>query len=77
MDDTATAGRRSRRGGGRDARRQLRSGGGAKSAPYITRKLPPVDILTDEAAEIIEANAETILEAVSYTHLTLPTKDSV
>ena len=64
MDDTATAGRRSRRGGGRDARRQLRSGGGAQSAPFITSNLPPVDILTDEAAEIIEANADTIMEEI-------------
>ena len=72
MDDTATAGRRSRRGGGRDARRQLRSGGGAQSAPYITRNLPPVDILTDEAAEIIEANAETILEEIGIDFLEDP-----
>ena len=69
MDDTATAGRRSRRGGGRDARRQLRSGGGGQSAPYITRNIPPVDILTDEAAEIIEANAETILEEIGIDFL--------
>ncbi|MEC7236385.1 MAG: trimethylamine methyltransferase family protein, partial [Pseudomonadota bacterium] len=62
MDDTATSGRRSRRGGGRDARRQLRAGGGAQAAPYIPRNIPPVDILRDEAAAIIEANAETILE---------------
>ena len=72
MDDTATAGRRSRRGGGRDARRQLRSGGGAQSAPFITRNLPPVDILTDEAAEIIEANAETILEEIGIDFLEDP-----
>jgi trimethylamine--corrinoid protein Co-methyltransferase len=72
MDETATAGRRSRRGGGRDARRQLRSGGVAQSAPYITRNLPPVDILTDEAAEIIEANAETILEEIGIDFLEDP-----
>ena len=69
MDDTATAGRRSRRGGGRDARRQLRAGGGVQSAPYITRNIPPVDILSDEAAEIIEANAETILEEIGIDFL--------
>ena len=72
MDDPATAVRRSRRGGGRDARRQLRSGGAAQSAPYITRNLPPVDILTDEAAEIIEANAETILEEIGIDFLEDP-----
>ena len=70
MSDVETAQRRSRRGGGRDARRQLRSGAGAGQArPFITRNLPPVDILSDEAAEIIEANAETILEEIGIDFL--------
>ena len=57
--------RRSRRGGGRDARRQTRGGGQLEmAAPYITRQIEPVDILSDEAAEIIENNAETILEEI-------------
>ena len=57
--------RRSRRGGGRDARRQIRGGGQLEmAAPYITRQIEPVDILSDEAAEIIENNAETILEEI-------------
>ncbi len=65
MSETQVTGRRSRRGGGRDARRQLRTGGGGgASAPFITRNIPPVDILSDEATEIIEANAETILEEI-------------
>ena len=65
MSDTTTTERRSRRGGGRDARRQLRTGGsGELAAPFITRNVPPVDILTDEATEIIENNAETILEEI-------------
>ena len=54
-----------RRGGGRDARRQVRGGGGlAPSSPFITRHIAPVDILSDESAEIIENNAETILEEI-------------
>ncbi len=65
MSEIQVTGRRSRRGGGRDARRQLRTGGGGgASAPFITRNIPPVDILSDEATEIIEANAETILEDI-------------
>lgn len=65
MSDSTSTERRSRRGGGRDARRQLRAGGsGELSAPFITRNVPPVDILTDEATEIIENNAETILEEI-------------
>ena len=69
MAETETAQRRGRRGGGRDARRQLRAGGGVAASPYITRGIPPVDILTDEAAEIIEENAETILEEIGIDFL--------
>ena len=65
MSEPQVTERRSRRGGGRDARRQLRTGGGGgASAPFITRNIPPVDILSDEATEVIEANAETILEEI-------------
>ena len=65
MSEPQITERRSRRGGGRDARRQLRaSGGDGTNAPFITRNIPPVDILSDEATEIIEANAETILEEI-------------
>ena len=55
---------RSRRGGGRDARRQLRSKSAATVPPFITRQLEPLDILSDESAEIIENNAEVILEEI-------------
>ena len=70
MSEVEIAQRGRRRGGGRDARRQLRTGGGGGPArPFITRNLPPVDILSDEAAEIIEANAETILEEIGIDFL--------
>ena len=72
MAETETGQRRGRRGGGRDARRQMRASGGAAAAPYITRGIPPVDILTDEAAEIIEDNAETILEEIGIDFLEDP-----
>ena len=59
------AARSSRRGGGRDARRASRSGGAmAAAAPFISRQVAVVDILSDEAAEIIENNAEVILEEI-------------
>ena len=64
MTEEATTERRSRRGGGRDARRATRASSTVKAAPYITRQVPIMDILTDEAAEIIENNAEIILEEV-------------
>ena len=70
MAEAEAVERRSRRGGGRDARRQARSGGSrGASAPFITRNIPPVDILTDEAAELIEYNAETILEEIGIEFL--------
>ena len=63
MDDI-TSQKRSRRGGGRDARRSARQSSSASSAPYLVRKIPPVDMLNDEACEIIEHNAETVLEEI-------------
>ena len=59
MSETATP-PRSR---GRDTRR-ARARGAAAKYPYIRRKLKPLELLSLEAIEIIEANAETILEEV-------------
>ena len=59
MNETAQD-RRTRRGGGRVARRQLRSNSTAPVTPFIVRQLEPFDILSDEGAEIIENNAEVI-----------------
>ena len=60
-----TAEKRGRRGGGRDARRSARSSASSKlSTPYLVRHVPLYEILSDEGAEIIENNAETILEDV-------------
>ena len=65
MSETQASERKGRRGGGRDARRQMRAAGGAGgTAPFITRHIAPVDILSEEATEIIEDNAETILEEI-------------
>ncbi|MEK9860516.1 MAG: trimethylamine methyltransferase family protein, partial [Alphaproteobacteria bacterium] len=64
MTEAAQTERRSRRGGGRDARRATRAASSTASAPYITRQIPVMDILSDEGAEIIENNAETILEEI-------------
>lgn len=57
-------GRRARAGGGANARRQARSAQRPVSLPYITRNLPPVDLLSAEAIEIIETNADTLMEEV-------------
>ncbi len=54
------------RGGrrGRSARREARQAGAKMSIPYISRSIPVSDLMSDEAMEIIEANAETILEEI-------------
>ena len=65
MNESNTGERRSRRSGGRDARRSARASvNQGFAAPFITRQIAPVDILSDEGAEIIENNAETILEEI-------------
>ncbi|WP_415236845.1 trimethylamine methyltransferase family protein [Sneathiella sp.] len=60
MTETTTRG--SRRG--RSARREARQNRSAHSIPYITRNIPVSNLMSDEAMEIIEANADTILEEI-------------
>ena len=65
MSENNRAKKRRRRGGGREARRD--SSGNAVDFPYkpfITRNINPFDILSDEGAEIIERNAEIILQDI-------------
>ncbi len=57
-------GTRLRREGGRAARRQARCRPAIIQMPYISRRLPLTEVLTDEGLEIIENNAETILEEI-------------
>lgn len=75
LDTTGTDGpagggeeRRERRGrsagSGREARRAARSRPKTAYAPYITRRVPTFDVLSEEGLQIIEANAETILEEI-------------
>ena len=61
-------GRRGRGGGGASARRQARSGPQLTSLPYIHRQLEPTDILSLEAIEIIEANADVLMEEVGVVY---------
>lgn len=58
------AGRRSGRrgGGGAAARRNKRSGGDFAALKFISRKLSPVEVLSEEGLELIEHNAETVLQ---------------
>lgn len=63
MADVAEARGRRARGGGA-ARRAERTAVRIEAAKYIERRIPTMDILSEEAIEIIEANAETVLEEI-------------
>ncbi|MEO0633442.1 MAG: trimethylamine methyltransferase family protein [Pseudomonadota bacterium] len=56
--------RRRGRGGGGAARRAERSAVSFETARYIQRNIPNFEMLNDEALEIIETNAETVLEEI-------------
>ena len=61
----AGGGRRGRRGGGKEARRAKRQGSSAgASLPFINRKLAIYDVLSQEGLELIEANADKVLEEI-------------
>lgn len=66
------AGRRNVRGGGGAARRAERTAVVHETTKYIERNIPNFEILTEEALEIIEANAETILEEIGVNFLDNP-----
>ncbi|MEM6579466.1 MAG: trimethylamine methyltransferase family protein, partial [Pseudomonadota bacterium] len=67
------AARRRGRGGGGAARRAERTALHIETAKYIERNIPVFDILNDEALELIEANAETILEEIGVNFVENPT----
>ena len=56
--------RRSRRGGGREARRAARSQAPERRGPYIQRRIGTFDILDEEGLCLIERNADEILKEV-------------
>ena len=56
--------KRNRRSGGRTARRMARENSQQEIQAYITRKIPPIDVLHNEAAELIELNADLVLNEI-------------
>ena len=58
--------RAARRGarGGSEARRAAQGKRAVVQLPYITRRFPVTEVLSDEGLEIIENNAEIILEEI-------------
>ncbi len=61
-----------RRGGGGAARRAERTAVRIECARFIERNIPLIELLSDEALEIIEANAETLLEEVGVAFVDNP-----
>jgi len=56
--------RRGRRGGGGASRRAERTTHKIEFAKYIERQVPNFEVLNAEAIEIIEANADRVLEEI-------------
>jgi len=63
-DEDTVQGESGGRRRGRSARRAARSAAVVETAPYIMRKIPLTEILSEEGLQIIEANADTILEEI-------------
>ena len=63
MTDTAPATAREPRRG-REARRSARAQRSLASIPYITRKIPLTELVSEEGLQTIERNAETLLQEV-------------
>ncbi|MEM7732527.1 MAG: trimethylamine methyltransferase family protein, partial [Pseudomonadota bacterium] len=70
MAEAAT--RRRGRGGGGAARRAERTSVKIETAKFIERNIPNFEILSEEALEIIETNAETVLEEVGVNFIDNP-----
>ena len=64
--------RRGRRGGGGAARRAERTAVRVEFARYIERNIPNLEILNEEALEIIETNAETVLAEIGVNFVENP-----
>lgn len=68
----AEKGRRRARSGGGAARRAERSSVSFETAKYIERNIPNLEILNEEALEIIEANAEQVLSEIGVNFVNNP-----
>ena len=55
---------RRRKGGGRSAKRAARQHPSLEASAFIERKIPYFELLSDEALELIEENAETVLQEI-------------
>ncbi len=71
-DETPTAPSRRRARGGGAARRAARTAPKFEAVKFIERNIPDFDILNDEALELIEYNAETVLEEIGVNFVDTP-----
>jgi trimethylamine--corrinoid protein Co-methyltransferase len=69
-EPASTVAREPRRG--REARRAQRTQRASAASPYITRKIPLTEILSEEGLEIIERNAETLLAEIGVAFRDFP-----
>ncbi|MEM8537452.1 MAG: trimethylamine methyltransferase family protein [Pseudomonadota bacterium] len=72
MAEAATGARRRGRGGGGAARRAERTAVSVETAKYITRNVPNYEVLTEDALQVIEANAETVLAEIGVNFVDNP-----
>ena len=63
---------RRRRGAGREAKRAARLQTSTEYAAWIDRKIPYFEVLDEEALEVIEHNAETVLEEIGIDFVEYP-----
>ena len=64
---------RGRRGrGGREGRRSEAASAATPKPPYITRKIPCFEVVDEEGLQIIENNADTILEETGIEFRDMP-----
>ena len=64
MDEPSASAPRVRRPSGRDAKRAARTARAHNFVPYITRKIPYFEVLGNDGLELLEHNADTILEEI-------------
>ncbi len=64
--------RKGRRSGGRQAKRAARQEDQLQISAYIDRAIPYYNMLSDEALETIEHNADTVLEEIGINFLDTP-----
>ena len=64
MDQQTPAGGAGRRPSGREAKRAARTARAHQFVPYITRQVPFYEVLNSEGLELLEHNADTILEEI-------------